>query len=601
MSTSVTTIQGKRCTAVRVNDVGEGQEITTSSPSNTSTFVVSTLLSSSPIDASTTPTATPFLQITLPLNAVPPNTVSNGVTLPSSARAASSQSQIQSATTVPPPSAISTSASSTAPLVFSSLATESFTDSIATPVLDSATTVSLRTSDRESTRSPQTNNRLASTTASDLTAGDTDTGAPATTTTTTITTTGAGAGAGTEQIGPANDSSGLVDGAQTAPSSRMSTQRTAALVGGVVGGLVAIFITAGLLWFFRKRIMRKRRSTLLTPLSTDNAYSRGEKDSYVISRSSLGPSSIPEKAKAIMCYYYQRVRGRVNNLMIRSPKPSVDLNRGNSQFGLPGASTNHPSAIIAMSGIEAYPDMSDETHTGQGGTQPIRPGTSDMDNRRQEQKQRVGTVAGGSNPRRSQSLQDEHFLGSQLFKFGTENPFADSNVRSHNAAKPMPFAASAAPGSAGVVTAVGDSNDGGRATSRGNRGPTTYVQNARRSRGLSISTSSASMYGTGMRMPSVYHELNVSAVTSDDTRRNRFRSDPFDLDRPELLVRSSRSGERGPPRMPRQTHARAESFTSKYSSGACDLDWTDPGPDVGPAAGRRDTPNLRTNAALGLR
>ncbi|KAJ3560705.1 hypothetical protein NPX13_g9211 [Xylaria arbuscula] len=39
--------------------------------------------------------------------------------------------------------------------------------------------------------------------------------------------------------------------------------------------------------------------------------------------------------------------------------------------------------------------------------------------------------------------------------------------------------------------------------------------------------------------------------------------------------------------MPRPSHKRTESFTSKYSSGVSSMgEWSDPGPDVGPAAGR---------------
>lgn len=477
----------------------------------------------------------------------------------------------------------------------------------------------------------------------------------------TGTTTQAGAG----QIESASGAPGLTNGAQNVPGSGMSTQATVAVAGGVIGGLVVISIIAFLLWFYRKRLVKKRRSTMLTPLSTDNAYTRGEKGSYVISRNSLGPTTIPEKVRAVVGYNYQRLRGRVNSLVTRSPKPSVDLNRGNSQFGLPDTPTSRSSSRAGMTNEGAattnnrfvdwwgrliedgnlnwklrndpkngrpdnssYTSMPNAAQTRQKVGQPDFLTLLSMDEKQQQQA--VGGGAGGSNPRRSQSLGNEHFLGGLGLKFDTENPFADSNAMSHDSAKVMPLTVSGLKNPFSDANAILEparvamaGNASNSSPNRGAGGPATYVQNIRRSRGYSVSAANPNIrspsVGTGAagaRIPSVYRESSVSVETSD-TRRNKFRSDPFDLDRPELLAQSSSdsgaAGSRysppsrgqaqaqGVPSIPRPTRARAESFTSKYSSGVSMADWSDPGPDVGPAAAGRWETTPSPDGALGRR
>ncbi|KAI3319902.1 hypothetical protein HD806DRAFT_508287 [Xylariaceae sp. AK1471] len=396
--------------------------------------------------------------------------------------------------------------------------------------------------------------------------------------------------------------------------------------------------------------MKKRRSTLLTPLSTGAGYNRGEKGPYIISRNSLGPTTIPEKVKAVVGYNYHRLRGRVNSLVTRSPKPSVDLNRGNSQFGLPDtpASRSSSRAGIASNGAvtakgrfvdwwgrltedgnlnwklrgdpkserpnnDTYTSMSNTAQSRRRGSQPDFLTLLSMD---EKQQQGATNVAGSSKERRSQSLGNDHFLGGLGLNFDTANPFADSNAMSHDSAKVMPLAVTGAAASdpfsdANAIPAPGPARSANNnSSSSGAGGPATYVQNIRRSRGHSVSAANMGppSAATAARLPSMYRESSVSVETSD-TRRNKFRSDPFDLDRPELLSQSPRSSTRGVagrqsnarglPNMPRPTHARVESFTSKYSSGVSMAEWSDPGPDVGPAAGRWDTPS--PDGALGRR
>ncbi|KAI0517742.1 hypothetical protein F5B22DRAFT_97209 [Xylaria bambusicola] len=445
--------------------------------------------------------------------------------------------------------------------------------------------------------------------------------------------------AATGQFGSSNPATDVATGtgSNNASGGAISTQTTVAVAGGVIGGLALLSIIAFLFWFWRKRLMKKRRSTILTPLNTDSPYRRGDMGPYVFSRTSLGPTSIPEKMRAAVGYNYSKFRGRVSGLVYRSPKPSVDLNRGNSQFGLPDTPATRSTSGAGMANNDAttlkgrlvdwwgrltenggfaskfrngskneqtnndtYTSISNTARTGRRGSQPNFLGLLSM-----EEKQQRGS---NSNPRRSQSLGNDPLLGSLGLNFDTENPFADSNAMSHDSAKVMPLAVSAgATGNpfsdANAIPAPAKSANNNSSTAGG---PATYVQNIRRSRGYSTSAANSQLPSgvRASRMPSVYRDSIISIDTTD-TRRNKFRSDPFDLDRPELLAQSSaaspqgavdsgrdsrygrQSNGRGLPNRPRPTHTRTESIGSRYSSGVSSLgEWSDPGPDVGPAAGR---------------
>ncbi|TGJ78308.1 hypothetical protein E0Z10_g10455 [Xylaria hypoxylon] len=655
MSTfSITTINEKRCTAVpRSNSASGGQakitstsiSISTSTSTSTSistTFATSLTPISTPEPTSTDLPASPILDAPVVESSTDASTSAAQETLTSTASSTSSPSVILIATSTP--STIQTSV----PLISSSNppapAKEGVPLSSTTSTLDPTTASSSQTTDQGSGSTDQANNnRLASTSASDASSIASPStfesvgGSTATTTTT---------GPGTLESSSAG--AGLTNGAQdSAIGGANSTQTTIAIAGGVIGGLAIISLISFLLWLWRKRLMKKRRSTLLTPLSADRAYRGREKGPYIISRNSLGPTGLPEKMRALVGYNYHKLRGRVNSIVTRSPKPSVDLNRGNSQFGLPDSPASRSSSRAGIASNEAMPKKgrfadwwgrltegdnlnwklrnepkrrgsNDGTYTSRpNAAQPRKWGSQpdfltllSMDEKQQQQRSSDSNAAGSSsNPRRSQSLGNDHFLGSLGLNFDTGNPFADSNVMSHDSAKVMPLAVPAE-----GINPFSDANAISVPVRSANNstagGPTNYVQNIRRSRGHSTSAANAQppSGATVGRLPSLYRESSVSVETVD-TRRNKFRSDPFDLDRPELLAQSPRTGMRGAmdsgrdsrysrqgnarlPNMPRPTHGRSESFTSKYSSGVSSLgEWSDPGPDVGPAAGRWDTPN----------
>ncbi|KAI1264561.1 hypothetical protein F5Y18DRAFT_417547 [Xylariaceae sp. FL1019] len=413
-----------------------------------------------------------------------------------------------------------------------------------------------------------------------------------------------------DAIESGNGGAGLTNGAAN------STQTTVAVAGGVIGGLAAISIIGFLFWFWRKRTMEKRRSTLLTPLSSDNANERGEKGPYIISRNSLGPTTIPEKLRAVVGYNYQRIRGRVNSLVTRSPRPSVDLNRGNSQYGVLDTPASRSSSMAgsARTGtatttkqrfVDWWGRLTEDSNLNWKISRGEPEGGQSGNTFAALPDTRASRPGSQSNllPRRSQSLGNEHFLGGLGLDF--EDPFADANAMSHDSAKVMPLIVSGANNPFSDANAITQPQPGAA-------GPATYVQNIRRSRGHSVASTSATLRppstAPASRMPSTYR---VSAMTMDsvDPRLKRVRSDPFDLDRPEFVqspgsgvggVAGSSSGDEknnGLPSMPRRSHTRAESFTSRYSSGGSLGEWSDPGPDVGPAGSRWNTPS--PDGALG--
>lgn len=494
-------------------------------------------------------------------------------------------------------------------------------------------------------------------------------------------------------------------GATEAPSTTMTT---AAVAGGVVGGLAILSLIAFLIFFLRRRSKRKRRSTLLTSMFGDPGFGRREKETvvYTINRTSLGPTPVSEKMKNSFVYGYKRFRDRVSGLgrsRSDSPKPTIDLDRGTSQFGPPLSSTSSRRSSSRAGNNDDDGDDGDDAPTAKerffgwwgrlgrsgppksnrtnnepfAGARAIRRVSSNekaapsntqqpdfltllkMD---EEAARKSAGGAGGAKGRNSKrrSPSQDHFLGSLGFDFEGAmgvSPFSDDNairptsndgsgsVR-HDSATIPPLALAKGGDDDASNNPFSDAN---AVTSNG--GPTTYVQDIRRSRGRSATVngsnnnngSNAAAVAAAIaarrssnRRSSNYGFLNRESglsVDSDMYKRNtKFRSDPFDLDRPELLS-ASRSGSRdmnrdsqrssqyssaggigAPPRA--RAHTRGESYaswTSRYSgiSEGGDIsintnantianansraggnakaantsldDWSEPGPDVGPA------------------
>ncbi|KAK3899666.1 hypothetical protein C8A05DRAFT_46330 [Staphylotrichum tortipilum] len=412
---------------------------------------------------------------------------------------------------------------------------------------------------------------------------------------------------------------------------------TVAVAGGVIGGVVAISILTFFIWWWRRRVLRKRRSTLLTPLDAVPSFDRDEKGGYVITRGSIGPTPVTEKVRAALGQNFRRIRGHIRN----RTAPSVNLDRGTSQF-IDMASTHSRSSSGIIDAERGAGDRVKGWWTGVGKkfgrrtksaqetagpavTQESKPRLSsqpdfltlvNMDDReldREAQRLRKGSASSTDN-----------FLGGLSLNFGSDDPFSDANAIAHTSAKPAPLALGGGGSTSNPFSDANAIRDQGPSIPK----PATYVADIRRSR----SNSTAGQGGAAARrQPStVYNYAGRDSVTSlgsmatatTANQRNKFRSDPFDLERPELLgggtaaklptlinplpslaaARTTTTSTANPNNNNSRPggRARAESFTSryskysKYSSGVSVVsamsvvesmgEWSDPGPDVGPGS-----------------
>ncbi|KAK3375999.1 hypothetical protein B0T24DRAFT_523508 [Lasiosphaeria ovina] len=412
-----------------------------------------------------------------------------------------------------------------------------------------------------------------------------------------------------------------------------AVQSTVAVAGGVIGGVVAISLLAFIIWWWRRKMTRKRRSTLLTPLDVAGSFDRDEKGAYIINRGSIGPTPMGEKFRAALGYNMKKIRTRI----AKSGSPSVNMDRGNSQFMDPIGSHSRGNSSSTTKGAEVTTrdrfmdwwtrltadmnfnwrlrnDKNPDRESGlpatgvsnekksKLGSQPDFLTLLSMDDReldREAQRRRASVSR-----KNGSAGSADHFLGGLSLNFGSssDNPFSDANALAHTSAQPAPLVVSQPSNPFSDSNAIRDPPTAAVAK------PSTYVIDMRRSRGQSVSSNTT-------RQPSALYNSreSVGSVGSFTTHRNKFRSDPFDLERPELLagaraaknsITSSTAGTagRGPePRRPAGARTRTDSFSSKYSSGVSMGDWSDPGPDVGPAATRWDGPEPRGSPTQGWR
>lgn len=378
---------------------------------------------------------------------------------------------------------------------------------------------------------------------------------------------------------PTPTPAGISDNSQSKPS-------TSVVAGSVAGGVALVTIVAFLLWFWRKRAIRRRRSSLLTPLTiAPGKRGTGEKP-YIIDRGSVGPTPRTEKFRAAVGANFRRLRSKVSGV-----GSSADLGRGGEVTGRDRARDwwERLTADVNFNwklrneGVVGAPeprvtrDMRERKAAArsQSQSQPdflTLLGMDDEEVRREAARRHGGGAGSGSS--------GEHFLDGLGLNFGSsaggggkEDPFSDANALTRESAKPAPLAVSSTP-----ANPFSDE----KAT-----GPSSYVAEVRRSRGRS---------SKGAGVPSLYRD---SLQSEFGPRRPKFRSDPFDLERPSLIgggqnFAMSGAGEGTGPEAegvgkPRRAHTREDSFTSKYSSGLSMGDWSDPGPDVGPAGGNGES------------
>lgn len=390
---------------------------------------------------------------------------------------------------------------------------------------------------------------------------------------------------------PGLDGAAAEDTQEISDGSGGNTPSTAVLAGSIAGGVALVSVIAFLLWFWRKRAINKRRSSLLTPLTIPPGAGKGgaaaekEKGAYVIDRESLGPTPEAQRFRAAVGAGLRRFGGGKSQSAARDDASSVasrEVVTGRDRFRdwwerltadvnfnwkLRNDGAGDPDPAAAARDVR-------ERGAGRNGSQPDFLTLLGMDDGevQREAARRQGHKKGGSSA-------SDHFLGGLGLNFdsssgGKENPFSDMNALSHDSAKPAPLSVSPS------RTANPFSDDNAA------RGPATYVADVRRSRGH-----------PGGKEP--FRE----SVASEEPRRTKFRSDPFDLERPELLgsrqdlTMTSAGGEEVG--RPRRAHTREDSFTSKYSSGFSLGDWSDPGPDVGPGGTNLDGGKKGGNGTVG--
>ncbi|KAI1773759.1 hypothetical protein F4818DRAFT_421675 [Hypoxylon cercidicola] len=690
---SITTRNGKRCTAVPKIANFQLSTSAATSTSSTSTSTSTSTSSSSSSTSTLTSTSTSSTSSSSSPSSSPSSTSSSTSTststFTSTSTSSSSSSTSISATAdqggfpvanpakSDPPAELSSSISTTStslpvtpPGTFLNVGTVIST-SLTPTITDNASTSETSPVNSSPTESPnQSDNQVPSSdggvdSISTTTASPVSPSVDSSSLTTPVGDTGLVPTGGSQSTSSPLESgmngAGLSNSEAAVTGNFITTQQTIAISVGVVGGVVLISLIAFAFWLWRKRKMEERKTTLLTPLTPDATFRGDEKGPYLISRTSVGPTPFSEKLWAVAGTKYKRLRGRVNNIVARSssPSPSVNLNRGPSQFGPSETMHSRNNSSIGAGTEEAStskgrfvdwwgrlaedanfnwrirreskvnPVANDSfaarrsTTEGNGprvGSQPDFLTLLNMDDKQLERQAATrGRTSVSGNQRRSVSMGGEqHFLGGLGLDFDMADPFSDVNAISGNTARAKPLIVSAANNPFSDTNAIK-----APPASAANGELTTYVQNIRRSRGRS-------MHGSISRQPSnagtFYRESNVS-VDTVGTRRTKFRSDPFDLDRPDFLQSANSStdalaggssrasrGSRsvvGLPNTPRQAHIRTESFTSKYSSGVSGVtsmaQWSDPGPDVGPATrftpspdsgvGRRDSDTRRRSGS----
>jgi len=420
----------------------------------------------------------------------------------------------------------------------------------------------------------------------------------------------------------------------------------APMVGGIVGSVALVGVIGVIFWFFRRR-RRNKRDSFLTPLTTSD-----EKTFYEIDNRSLGSGN--GSGKWTGGYQSERLGEKVagwkagvmgisasfkSKVLARSATPNVNLNRGNSQF-LDGRIPQHSRTSSTVSETpltvkDRLYDWWDRFKDNASFNRRLRNQKDSHDpfaaaRRMNEQQARSNSGTPDfsqllgmddrdlqiqAERRRASISNSVPNLGSLGLDFTSHDPFADPSapkLQVRNQADQNPFA--------DPITQPGPTIPRSQ----------TYIADIRRSRGQSIdattTNNNASAYAAtqaynrppstvvASRYPSTIapsrdsYRDTVFSTFSTNVRKGKGRSDPFDLERPELWqikdapamptnsntrIISAMSNVResavpGPlMKQPRivSTAARTMSsatYASKYSSGVSSLGgWGDPGPDVG--------------------
>lgn len=357
-----------------------------------------------------------------------------------------------------------------------------------------------------------------------------------------------------------------------------------ALIGGIVGGIVALALLVILLWFCRRR-KRSKRTRFSTRFSTRMSMPPGaeKRRTYEFDSGSVGPTPKRERFAAAFGYHFNKFGG----LLGHDNESKVNLNRGNSQFleGLPSHSRGQSLSSSFESGTklsarDRFLDWWSRLKEDVNFNWRLRNGHMDNWAIRNMMEKDTGDMEPDFLALLGKD--EKHGLRTSMHSRGASVSSIDRflgdlgmDMDNTNGPSANPFSDSNA------VAPLGPFSDE-NAVRPTQRPPQTYVAEVRRSRGASLGATRASNLST------VYRD-SIQSNRSFEARRNKCRSDPFDL---ELDHRKLPSFDNiGPvPRMDsiyglpprpgslRNGHASVNS--SRYTHGSMG-DWSDPGPDVG--------------------
>ncbi|KPM35756.1 hypothetical protein AK830_g10810 [Neonectria ditissima] len=400
-----------------------------------------------------------------------------------------------------------------------------------------------------------------------------------------LTTIGLDATAASDQVSSPSDTGiGIVEASNSVPP-------TPVLVGSIFGGFALLSAIVCLLWFLRRRMTKKRRSTLLTPLGLPPGAGRSEKK-YEIDTESLGPTPRSTKLAAALSFYPKKFGEKLTHLPASSSSSGVNMNRGNSQF-LDEAHTHSRSGSV-----EHQARGTEDSNRLQGWWSRVIQDTSSEDLSAQDMAERANypghgrfsSVGGGRLGRETQQqrMTRGHSVSSWTDGAPSPNPFTDASAVVAGSTKqyyPAPLQPRNPFADSHSITPP--------ATAQ--MGPAGYAQEVQRSRGQSTGRG-PSPRATGrlgnLSTESFYRDSGAS-ISSFEERRNKTHSNPFDLEM-ERHQHSVDASMGPPPRvpvpssiydMPRPNSARTrgDSFTSRYTSGA---GWTGEYGTMAPASSR---------------
>lgn len=332
-SLSITSINGKRCTAVpRTNTGGAAAQTIALSSSTTAPEVAAT--SSTTEAAAVTPAAVPAVASS------PDATTAASETAATAAPAATSTTaaQLQPAATT---AAVAANDPTSEPTTTSTAAESTFSD---TGQTDTDTAAVATTATEAS--SLETSSVAGSSPATQLTSD----GA----TTSVSTNVAATANAQSELDGftsissvqsaiattsvPLPAQTGSTTTASIHDPSSGQGNNIGAIAGGTIGGVALIALVSLLLWWFRKR-RRSRRDSLLTPLTTP--FPPDPSGYYGKIDESYASPSRSEKLKARLDTFNRNVGVSLRDKLSRKSSARINLDRGNSQFINPTPISQH--------------------------------------------------------------------------------------------------------------------------------------------------------------------------------------------------------------------------------------------------------------------